>query len=158
MNRLYGCHAALQLNAAYADIGGIGLWPMTDAATNTFLGQNLTIWLHSTANFTTDTSKVACAVAVKTNARIETYIQCAYVPGVRYVTIQRFATAATQLALQEVRVYRKSEHACMDIAYRAQPHGSAQRRFTDALRCRNYQQAPGACPALHAQLNAFCCC
>lgn len=101
----------LQLAAAYSDIGGIGLWPMTDAATNTFLGQNLTVWLHSTPNITTDTSKVACATRAKTNAMIETYIQCAYISGVRYVTIQRFATATTQLALQEVRVYRKSEHA-----------------------------------------------
>lgn len=63
---------------------GIGLWPMSDVVANVQLGQNLTIWLHSNANFANDTSKVACATMVRTVTRLETYTQCVKVPSVRY--------------------------------------------------------------------------
>lgn len=107
---LYHVHnMPLQLDGAYSDIAGVGVWPMSDKSSNTLFGQNLTVWLHTNATILTDTGALACARGLRTLTRIETYSQCAKMTGVRYVTIQRFSTSSTQLALQEVRVYRSSE-------------------------------------------------
>lgn len=100
---------ALQLDAPYSDISGISLWPMSDAASNTALGQNLTIWLHSTADIRNDTNAIACGRGIRTYSRIETFTVCPEAATATYVTIQRFSNATTQLALQEVTVYRRSK-------------------------------------------------
>ena len=57
---------------------------MSDTVANLLLGQNVTIWLHTNPTFANDTSKVACATAMKLNTRIETYTQCVKQPSVRY--------------------------------------------------------------------------
>lgn len=88
---------------------GVGLWALDDSAASVAQGQNLTIWLHTQANFSGDGAKVACRTGVKTITRIEAYTQCVLTPSVRYVTIQRFAATATSLGLMEIRIYRKSK-------------------------------------------------
>lgn len=99
----------LNLDDAYSDLSGVSIWPLTDTVANIALGQNCTVWLHTIADFSADTSKVACDVTIRALTKFETYSQCPPLTGARYVTVQRFATSTTQLGLQEVRVYRSSE-------------------------------------------------
>lgn len=87
---------------------GVSAWPFTEAVASTALSYGLTIWLHTTANVTTDASKIACARGLNLITMYETYVNCPATAGVRYVTFQRFTTAPEALALQEVRVYRAS--------------------------------------------------
>ena len=88
----------------------MSIWPITDAITNIALGQNLSVWLHNSANFSADTAPLLCDSGIKTTTRFETYTQCMNVStSYRYVTIQRYVTPAAALGLQEVRVYRSSE-------------------------------------------------
>lgn len=91
---------------------GVSLWPHTDAIGTLNLGRNLTIWVHTTANFSTDTTKVMCAQKVYLVMTFETYRHCMNLTaGVtyQYVTIQRFAATASGLALMEARIYGSCE-------------------------------------------------
>jgi hypothetical protein len=90
----------------------VSIWPITDSAANVALGQNLTVWLHNSANFSADTAPLMCDSMIRTATRFETYTQCMNVStSYRYVTIQRYVSPAAALGLQEVRVYRSSECA-----------------------------------------------
>ena len=82
---------------------------------NALLGQNLTIWLHTIANFSADTSTVQCGqIRLRTIARYETFVHCPTTLGVKFVTVQLFSTTAMALGLQEVRIFRASE--CLMMA------------------------------------------
>lgn len=74
----------LALDGSFGDIGGVSVWPLSDSYADIALGQNLTVWLHAQANFSTDTTKVACDVTIRTITMFETYSQCPPVSGVRY--------------------------------------------------------------------------
>ena len=79
---------------------GISLWPYTQAIADIQEGQNLTIWLHSSGNFPTDTTKVACARKVKLITAYEVYRHCMNVTNVRYVS------AAVPPLHTSMRIYR----------------------------------------------------
>lgn len=69
------------------DISGVSLWPFTDDLTRLSQGMGLSIWLHSTANFTTDANKVKCIDGLDLITRYEVYTQCPSTTGVRYVSL-----------------------------------------------------------------------
>lgn len=96
----------IKLDAVYEDIGAVGVWPYSNLMAQTALGQNLTITVHQTPNFATDAEATVCVRRLKTTTHYQTYTQCPATAAVQYVTIQRFSTSATALALMEVRVYR----------------------------------------------------
>lgn len=77
-------YITLTLNASYDDIGGVGVWPMTDSLSNLAQGQNLTIYLHSQPNFATDPNTVVCVRSLKTNTYWESYVHCNATSAVQY--------------------------------------------------------------------------
>jgi hypothetical protein len=103
-------YITLNLDGTYSDILGVGIWPLTDSIANIALGQNLTVWLHNNANFSTETAPLLCRSGTRTVTVMETSATCMNTTsGYRYVTIQRFGTSNVQLGLQEVRIYRSSK-------------------------------------------------
>lgn len=98
-------YITLQLDAVYSTVAAVSVWPLTEFQGSIALGQNLTIWLHATANFATDPAPVMCEQGINTFTRWETYTQCPKTSGIRYVTIQRFTATPDALGLQEVRIY-----------------------------------------------------
>lgn len=86
---------------------------MTDTSSSSAggwtLATGLSIFLHSNANFSDETSPVKCVDSLDLVTRYEMYTQCPSATGVRYVTIQRASNASVQLGLQEVAIYRSSE-------------------------------------------------
>lgn len=79
-------YVTIDLGAPYDDIGGVSVWPWTDTIANIGLGQNLSIWLHSNANFSSDSAATLCASGIRAKTFFETYTHCPSRTGVRYVT------------------------------------------------------------------------
>lgn len=98
-------------NCCFPAVRGVSLWPMSDVWANIQISQNLTIYLHSQPDFTTDPDAVVCATYLYIKTHFENYVHCPATVGVRYITVQRSATTAQALALMEARVYRKSASA-----------------------------------------------
>lgn len=106
-------YITLEIDGADAgSVEGVTLWPQSDSIEATTRGSNLTIWLHTLADFSADPNPIKCAEKLSLVARLGTFVQCA--PGtnsssIRYVTIQRFSSSSVQLGLQQVAVYHAGE-------------------------------------------------
>lgn len=90
------------------DIGGVSLWPWTNTLPNIAMGKNIAVYLHTTANFSTDPAPVKCADDVDLITSFETYTGCPGAAGIGFVTLQRTDNSTAQLGLQEVAAYRSS--------------------------------------------------
>lgn len=105
------------LDQAYTDIQLIG-YVASGSTSYAMFTSNSDVWASATTNFT---AGVLCAANQQSiPARYETLVYCGPAIGasVQYVTIQRTSSSATQLAIMEMRVYRKgSVGACILLTW-----------------------------------------
>lgn len=67
------------------NLAGVGVWSYTDSQANVALSRNLSIYVHNTANFSTDPSTTLCASRVRAYSHWDTFVACPNVTdGVRY--------------------------------------------------------------------------
>lgn len=66
----------------------MSLWPYTDTLANLRLAYNLTVMVHTAANFTTDASTVVCASRLDLVHAAETFVACPATSNVRYVSAE----------------------------------------------------------------------
>lgn len=75
----------IDLGRTVTDFAGVGLWAWTNAQSNLAFARNLTVLVHTTANFTTDPGPTQCASGVRAMSHYDTFVPCpAVAGGVRY--------------------------------------------------------------------------
>lgn len=125
----------LELAAAFDDVYSVQLWAPSNSSFDEMLDY-VAVWLSPTANFTAGTP---CAQSVcllegsADTASAPATVLCPPASGTKYVTVARaplVATAAEQMALDEVRILRRGKAgACLTGSWA----GSEAGRDTDHM-------------------------
>lgn len=104
----------VQLDQTYTDVELVSVWAsdssfLTTAESHVYWGQNLTVWVSETSDYS---AGFKCAERLQLVATVETLAYCNYTGPVAYVTVVRHPTVwqpASIIALQELRVWRGGE-------------------------------------------------